>query len=426
MNLFITVFNCFKFSAVIFSVILLYPVQTLIADTVRDNFSAIGFNNNDGTANWLNDWQEIIETDGASAGDIVIINDVSNYQLRIRGNGGTAQEGLSRGVNLLGSTAATLSLNYRRVDLETADEYVRLEIYDNDTGIWTTLNDFGGAGANDGAYLSYSVNILPYISSNTQIRLRASPSLDYTCFFGGLICTETDTVFFDNIQIDYTIPPPPAHFAISHDTAGDHCFPEVITIEKHLVSHAIDSSYTSASTVTLSTSTNNGNWSKTSTPTDAQGILTPGLLDSGTATYTFVAADNGSIKLNLSNTLVETLNINIVDNTSAEAEVITEDPNLTFSNVSPVTFRDEFSSQSYSNNHGTANWATSWDEINEVDNPAAGDIQISGQLQFRGNSNGTLKEIRRSADLKQLVTATLNLLCKCPPMEEPAGHKVGL
>lgn len=65
-------------------------------------------------------------------------------------------------------------------------------------------------------------------------------------------------------------------------------------------------------TVSLGTSTGNGNWSKTITAVDAQGSLTdvPGD-DDGAASYEFVAADNGEMILNFENRNVETVNFNV-------------------------------------------------------------------------------------------------------------------
>ncbi|MFT6401614.1 MAG: hypothetical protein ACJA2D_000930, partial [Pseudohongiellaceae bacterium] len=65
-------------------------------------------------------------------------------------------------------------------------------------------------------------------------------------------------------------------------------------------------------TVTLGTSTGNGNWTKTTTAADAQGGLsdTPGD-DNGVATYEFVTTDNGEMILNFENRNAETVNFNV-------------------------------------------------------------------------------------------------------------------
>lgn len=83
-------------------------------------------------------------------------------------------------------------------------------------------------------------------------------------------------------------------------------------------------------TLTLSTSSGNGDWSKTATASDALGTLTPGSSDSGLATYVFEAGegDAGIITLNLENTHAETITISAVD---ALASVTGVSSNLGFS-----------------------------------------------------------------------------------------------
>ena len=68
-------------------------------------------------------------------------------------------------------------------------------------------------------------------------------------------------------------------------------------------------------TISLTTSTNNGNWQTTATASDAEGTLTPTGTDAGTATYTFEinGADLGEVTLALENTHAETLTITVAD-----------------------------------------------------------------------------------------------------------------
>lgn len=73
-----------------------------------------------------------------------------------------------------------------------------------------------------------------------------------------------------------------------------------------------------AGTVSLSTSTGHGTWQTTSTPGDANGVLSPGAEDSGQASYQFAAngSDQGSVTLRLNNERQETLTVTV----SAEGE----------------------------------------------------------------------------------------------------------
>lgn len=70
------------------------------------------------------------------------------------------------------------------------------------------------------------------------------------------------------------------------------------------------------------------------------------------------------------------------------------------------TFRDEFSTTSYSRQDGTANWATNWIETGDNNNASNGDIEIdTGELQLEGDGSGP--SIEREADLSSYTTATL-------------------
>ena len=78
----------------------------------------------------------------------------------------------------------------------------------------------------------------------------------------------------------------------------------------------------------------------------------------------------------------------------------------TCSAASCNTFRDEFSTQSYSQQNGTVNWATNWIETGDNNNASNGDIQISsGELQLEGD--GASPSIEREADLSGYDSATL-------------------
>jgi len=110
------------------------------------------------------------------------------------------------------------------------------------------------------------------------------------------------------------------HFSISHDSSATTCDVEEITIERHDSSHAIDTGYTG--TITLSTSTSNGDWSLVS----GSGVLNNS--GNGDATYTYAAADNGSVVLGILNTNAETLNIDVTD--GSDSEDSSEDEDLPF------------------------------------------------------------------------------------------------
>jgi hypothetical protein len=76
---------------------------------------------------------------------------------------------------------------------------------------------------------------------------------------------------------------------------------------------------------------------------------------------------------------------------------------------STSTFRDEFTSASYANNHGTNAWATNWTETGEGTNPTGGDIQIvsdGGNNRLRVQDNNL--SVQREANLNGVTSATLS------------------
>ena len=165
------------------------PVDTVCNGTYRDEFKATNFSGSDGSLDWTsNPWAEVGESDGATSGDVQIMNDQSNYQLRIRDNGNDG-EGVERMADLSGATTATLTFDYRRMNLDNSSDYVAVYLSATGTpGPWTVVDYIGTS--NDSSYQTYSRDISDYISAETAIRLRSSDSMG-----------PIDTVWFDNIQI---------------------------------------------------------------------------------------------------------------------------------------------------------------------------------------------------------------------------------
>ncbi|MDH5436480.1 MAG: hypothetical protein OEX83_06940, partial [Gammaproteobacteria bacterium] len=290
---------------------------TVQAETVLDNFNNAVFTGNNGTQNWSTDWIEINESDGAANGDVRIRSESGDNRLRIKDNGGGG-EGVKREANLSGATAATLSFLYKRNGLDNAKDYVTIEVSGDGGVSWVELDRFKG-GSNDSSYKSASYDITAYIATNTQIRLLSSPDMG-----------NNDIVYFDDVQIAYTIPTTP-HFSIAHDGIGSNCAVENITVNYHPAAH-VAAAY--AGTITLSTTTGVGDWSLVS----GSGTLTNN--SNGAATYLFSASDGGQVVLGLSHSTSATVNINITDGTHSEGG--TEDADIIFSNSSTGTYADDF------------------------------------------------------------------------------------
>jgi hypothetical protein len=164
-------------------------------DTYRDEFNASSYSGNDGTLTWSGDWIEINESDGATRGDEVVQVDPlaspspPSSQLRVRDNDGGG-EGIMRQANLEGAITATLSLQYRRENLNNAGDYVAVEVSTNGIlGPWTEIVRFAGPD-NESAYQPFSQDISPYIDADFAIRFISSPDLGNK---GG--------VWFDDVEI---------------------------------------------------------------------------------------------------------------------------------------------------------------------------------------------------------------------------------
>ncbi len=140
----------------------------------------------------------------------------------------------------------------------------------------------------------------------------------------------------DNLQVCATTVTPLSgihHFDITVGTSASTCAAKSVTIVAKDSSGSTLTGYTG--TVTITTSTSHGDWSRTPT-----GTLVNGTADDGVATYTFVAGDNGSVALSFTNTHADDLTFNVTDatvpsssTTSSPATsfrdsafVITEDP----------------------------------------------------------------------------------------------------
>ena len=101
------------------------------------------------------------------------------------------------------------------------------------------------------------------------------------------------------------------HYQITHSGTGINCQPENVTIAAHDASHA---AVVPASTITVTArrvagaAGNHGDWSLVA----GTGILNNGAADDGIATYAFGVGES-SVVLGLKDTLVQTMNIDLLD-----------------------------------------------------------------------------------------------------------------
>ena len=95
---------------VVGSVLFIYQSALAAVYYVRDEFTTAAYTNNNGSVNWAGNWTEQGDDNNPSAGEFLItggwlrISDTDNI---------TANEGVSRTVNLSSAATAALSFNYR-------------------------------------------------------------------------------------------------------------------------------------------------------------------------------------------------------------------------------------------------------------------------------------------------------------------------
>jgi len=140
----------------------LYDEQ--LAKTVRDNFGAVSYANNDGTNNWAANWVESEGGANPAAGDIVI----TGGELRMGETGG-ASVNIYRQVDLsatgLNLTTATLTYDYRTTGTLEAGDSMAVQVSANGGGSYTTLTTYTGNVSG-----SASFSITSSIAANTRIR----------------------------------------------------------------------------------------------------------------------------------------------------------------------------------------------------------------------------------------------------------------
>ncbi|WP_286262979.1 DUF6701 domain-containing protein [Thalassotalea atypica] len=191
--------------------------------TVADNFNNISYSQNDGSIDWIGSWQEIGEADGPSSGIARVRNDncSSGNCLRLGvPSGGGAQTysniGVAREVDLSTASSATLTFNYR-TGYSSGTPLVRLWA-SNDGGItWFFVQQYSFFSTNFTA-TAQTIDLTPYISSNTQIRFLADGAGAVSGFY------------IDDIQISYDCSEVVTNFQIRHDGKGLTCAPEPVEI----------------------------------------------------------------------------------------------------------------------------------------------------------------------------------------------------
>jgi len=160
------------------------------AFNVRDEFENVAYSNNNGNANWAGNWVEESDDNLANNGDIRIVTDLGDGALRF-GNGSDAA--IVRVVDLSQATSATLSFDYRQLNISSTSEDVRVFISSNGSDFTKLLEIDSGTSS---TYQSFGpLDISAFMSATTTIRIEVEGDLD-----------DGEFAFIDNINIAYTAP----------------------------------------------------------------------------------------------------------------------------------------------------------------------------------------------------------------------------
>ena len=170
---------------------------TSTSETVRDEFNTVSYAGNHGSQNWSNDWQELGESDGPNSGHVEA--DTSPPALEIGGGEDVniTGDGASRAADLSGALSATLSLDVWRNN--STSRSVTLAVWDDAVGSWVNLKTYPHGVPTPTVQTTETFDLTPYISANTQIRFLGSGSSESTSY-----------IYFDNVEIAYTLSGPPA------------------------------------------------------------------------------------------------------------------------------------------------------------------------------------------------------------------------
>lgn len=175
--------------------------------TVRDEFAIVSYSNNDGTNNWDSPWIKIdlYSKSSPSNGSIQVVNGDLRFQ-RLSSN----YQYVKKSVDRSSANSANLIFHVNTGGLTYGDKSKSIQVSSN--GI--DFHDLERMGGNQ--YTTKSYDISGYLSSETTIRfINMEIGKDWRW---------RDSVYVDDVEISYTMPPADSPPVISG--AGDQNFCE--------------------------------------------------------------------------------------------------------------------------------------------------------------------------------------------------------
>ena len=154
---------------------------------VRDEFNSASWSLNNGSFAWSGDW---FETDSGgqdpSGGDIQIVTNQSDTRLRIKDN----DRAIERTADLSAFNSASLSYSFRRVNLDSVNDWVAVYVDDGTSRI-ELARYTGEFVTSDAGYTTVIHDVSPYVASGALVvSFESSSSLG-----------NNDVVYFDDVDI---------------------------------------------------------------------------------------------------------------------------------------------------------------------------------------------------------------------------------
>lgn len=353
----------------------------------RDNFGTQVYNNNTDNlptgTNWTTNWIEDGEATNPTAGNIQVLQDgaLATYALRFNNNG----QAIARMASLPSNKGITLSFDYRRV-LTATTQYVDVQVCPNATsatpitcaGGWQQVVRITGTST-DSQYLHYQADLTSFLASTpvpTNFAVRFS-SIGST---GGA----ANYVWFDNIQIAADIIWPSS-------LLGSMAANQTITIsftgqttQSFSVGDITRNTVQAAGTRTVAGATQT--FVTSDFAFNSYGDMT--VTKTSSATDPLYPGNQYTYTVNVTNPSATTFTgVSIYDPIPNGVSYVAGSGSL-LNCTRSLNVRDEFTTQAYTNNNGTANWAGAWAETDSYGGGATGATGgfvwiTGGQLQFR-------------------------------------------